>query len=289
MLTWACIAPHGGDLIPQIAGDDLDTMAVTRAAMDRMGSECQAVAPDTIVVFTPHGICVESHICISVAEEAAGFLAGPGGETVYASFPLDQDLANAASDAASECHVPVVQAGYTADGNAMAVFPLDWGAFVPLWFLGARWKKPPSVVVICPARDLTRRQLVAFGRATVRAARATGRRIAIACSADQGHGHHQDGPYGFAPGSARYDHAYCRAIADGALGRLLHWRGDWVEAALPDSYWQTLMLLGALREAPLQPELLSYEAPTYFGMACAAFRPTVGSSQENAKSRAVRY
>ncbi len=42
---------------------------------------------------------------------------------------------------------------------------------------------------------------------------------------------------------------------------------------MTDSYWQTLMLLGALKASPLKPELLSYEAPTYFGMACAAFEP----------------
>jgi aromatic ring-opening dioxygenase LigB subunit len=61
-------------------------------------------------------------------------------------------------------------------------------------------------------------------------------------------------------------------VCEGDLGRLLRWRSDWIEAAMPDSYWQTLMLHGALEVSPMRPELLSYEAPTYFGMACAEYR-----------------
>jgi aromatic ring-opening dioxygenase LigB subunit len=41
----------------------------------------------------------------------------------------------------------------------------------------------------------------------------------------------------------------------------------------PDSYWQMLMLHGALRGGGWRGELLSYEAPTYFGMLCASYLP----------------
>jgi aromatic ring-opening dioxygenase LigB subunit len=37
-----------------------------------------------------------------------------------------------------------------------------------------------------------------------------------------------------------------------------------------DSYWQMLMLHGAL-DRTWKGEFLSYEAPTYFGMLCAAY------------------
>jgi aromatic ring-opening dioxygenase LigB subunit len=41
--------------------------------------------------------------------------------------------------------------------------------------------------------------------------------------------------------------------------------------AKADSYWQMLMLEGALASDGWKGELLSYEAPTYFGMLCAAY------------------
>ena len=50
-----------------------------------------------------------------------------------------------------------------------------------------------------------------------------------------------------------------------------------MDPALPvegkaDSYWQMLMLHGAL-DATWHGEFLSYEAPTYYGMLCAAYTP----------------
>ena len=36
-----------------------------------------------------------------------------------------------------------------------------------------------------------------------------------------------------------------------------------------DGLWQALMLAGAFEEIPMNVELLSYEAPTYYGMLVA--------------------
>jgi len=41
-----------------------------------------------------------------------------------------------------------------------------------------------------------------------------------------------------------------------------------------DSYWQMLMPHGALGDR-WRSQVLSYEAPTYFGMLCAAYTPSL--------------
>lgn len=273
MLVWACIAPHGGEVIPELATHCPGRMAATRSAMEELGRRCLDRLPDTLVVYTPHGVAIEGAISISVAAMAAGFVDGENGVRIGMRFDVDLELAEAVGRAASSLGVQVVEIGYEQAGRPIPVFPADWGVLVPLYFLGAQWVRPPKLVIVCPDRALPRRALMAFGRATVTAARDIGRRIGIVCSADQGHGHSADGPYGFAPQSAPHDRAYCRAVSDNALHRLLAWRNDRIEAAMTDSYWQTLMLHGALSLSSLQPELLSYEAPTYFGMACASFDP----------------
>jgi len=48
-----------------------------------------------------------------------------------------------------------------------------------------------------------------------------------------------------------------------------------VRRALADSWWQLLALHGALGSG-WRAELLSYEAPTYFGMACVLYTPSPG-------------
>ena len=279
MLAWACIAPHGGVLIPELCEGPPEMSGATRDAMQELGRRCRAWSPETLIVLTPHGIAIERHACVSVARVAFGEVPGAGGASLSGGLEVDVELAEAISAAASERAVRVVRAAYDPDGVPVEVFPLDFGSLIPLYYLcdGAR---SPRLVVVCPARDLSRRELVDFGRAVVEGADRVGRRIGIVCSADQGHGHAADGPYGLSPHSPGYDRAYCRAVRDGDLGRLMSWRNDWIEAAMPDSYWQTLILHGALTVTPLEAELLSYEAPTYFGMACAAFAPPPAPSPE---------
>ena len=86
-------------------------------------------------------------------------------------------------------------------------------------------------------------------------------------SADHGHAHSADGPYGF-DGPQRSSTSVSSTSSAGDLARLLELDLDLVRRAAADSYWQLLMLHGALGDG-WQAELLSYEAPTYYGMLCA--------------------
>src|SRR6266498_3709163 len=97
-------------------------------------------------------------------------------------------------------------------------------------------------------------------------------RVPLIASADHGHAHDPEGPYGFDPASAEYDGRMVELVGEERLGDLLGFEPSFVDAARADSFWQLLMLHGALETAAnWRSELLSYEAPTYFGMLCAAY------------------
>jgi aromatic ring-opening dioxygenase LigB subunit len=116
-------------------------------------------------------------------------------------------------------------------------------------------------------------------RAGAALARATGhRRVALIASADHGHGHTADGPYGFTPESKDYDEQIVELVRGDRLGELAAWDPAFAVAAKADSFWQLLMLHGAVG-GRLRPELLSYEVPTYFGMLCAAYEAGEDFSQ----------
>jgi aromatic ring-opening dioxygenase LigB subunit len=141
--------------------------------------------------------------------------------------------------------------------------PVDWGAGIPLSFL-----RIPAVIVT-PCRALSNNDHVRAGTAL---ALATGDQpVAFVASADHGHGHTHDGPYGFSEHSAPYDEDVQDVVRRNALAELVAWDPQRARDALADSFWQLLMLHGALGDA-FDAELLSYEAPTYFGMLTAAFR-----------------
>jgi aromatic ring-opening dioxygenase LigB subunit len=262
-LVFACIAPHGGEVIPELAGDDPGRMAATRTAMAELGRRMAAAQPETVVVITPHGIRIDGQICVSVSERAEGNL----GE-VALDLEVDSDLGNQIADAAVTHGIPVARAIYGASGGPSCCIPLDWGAIVPLYFMQAA-----RTVVIVPSRSLDRTAMVEFGKALAEAAQRSGKRVALIASADWAHAHAADGPYGYDPAAQVLDGMVCQAVRDGALEQMLAFDDALVEEAKPDGIWQALMLHGALQVVPMKGELLSYEAPTYFGMLCAAYTP----------------
>ena len=110
---------------------------------------------------------------------------------------------------------------------------------------------------------------MALGRAIADAAVDT--RVALVASADHGHAHDPDGPYGYDPAAAAYDERVVELVRENRLGEL-DGLAELVDAAKADSLWQLAVLHGALG-AGFEVELLAYEAPTYFGMLCAAYAP----------------
>ncbi len=75
--------------------------------------------------------------------------------------------------------------------------------------------------------------------------------------------------------AAEYDRAIVKAVRDNFLPQVRNIEPALVADAKADSWWQLLMLSGALEGTAWDGELLSYEAPTYFGMLCAAYTPAV--------------
>ena len=182
---------------------------------------------------------------------------------------MDPDLAHAIADEATTSNVPVVRYIYGASGGDSCYIPLDWGAVVPLYFLGHRFSPQPKLVHCSPMRTLPLSTHYEFGRAIGRVLKESEQRIAFIASADQGHAHDENGPYGFDPASAQYDAWMQETIRNGNLDELLNADMDLVEAGKPDSLWPSTILAGVLKENPMQTKLLSYEVNEYFGILCA--------------------
>jgi aromatic ring-opening dioxygenase LigB subunit len=225
------IAPHG----------DVDLASELREAMEELGRRCVA---DVAIVVSPHNVHVEGHFAVVTAARVG-------------EHETDRALAHAIVDALRADGLPVVGVSYGGNDPAAAEMPIDWGAEVPLQFVHAE-----RVVIVAPARDRPLEEHVQAGAAI---ARATGDlRVALIASADHGHAHDAEGPYGFDPAAAAYDARFLELL--GAQPLDFRPLAELVEAAKADSLWQLLVLQGA---SAGRAELLAYAAPTYYGMAVA--------------------
>lgn len=272
-LVFAAIAPHGHLAIPEARSEQEQGLGTeTQRAMVELGRRFAAARPEVSIILTPHNVHVEGAMAVVMAGRLHGSLAEWTREPIALDAQTDRAVGRAALDAINGAGVPAVGISYGGNDQATATAIMDWGVLIPLWYMGGRAEPPVPTVIISPARDRSVQDHVTAGRALAAMAAASGKRVALIASCDHGHGHQESGPYGYRPASAQYDNQVVDILKRDKLGELLSLDPAFVAAAAADSFWQMLMLHGALG-GDWQGEFLSYEVPTYFGMMCAAYAP----------------
>jgi aromatic ring-opening dioxygenase LigB subunit len=221
------IAPHG----------DVESTPELLDAMHELGRRYDGES--TVIVVTPHNVHIEGHFAVVTSARV--------GEHV-----VDRDLALELVERIRTAGLPVVGVSYGGNDPAEAELPLDWGTEIPL-----RYVEAPRIVVIAPARDRPLEEHIRLGELLAG--------HTLIASADHGHAHDADGPYGFDPAAEEYDRRFQELVPAGDFRAL----AELVGPAKADSLWQLLVLQGAT--GGRGGELLAYAAPTYYGMAVALF------------------
>ncbi|MEJ7838614.1 MAG: aromatic ring-opening dioxygenase subunit LigB, partial [Thermomicrobiales bacterium] len=264
-LVAAAILPHGWNLVPELVETGGDAPR-TQAAMQRAGVAFREAGVEVIVLAGPHGIRVKDAMCMLDVGRVAGSLT-LNGRTVDLNVPVDRALVESIGTATSAAGIPLALAGYSGNRPDQAVAPLDWGGFVPLWFLGngnphaegagsvlspaPDVESVPPVVIITPARGLPRQQMIDFGQVIGEVVSNDPRRIGFVASCDWSHVHLESGPYGYDPIAPEMDKRILEAIETDTLHALIDLPQADVDRAAIDGLWQTLMLAGVRDTAPL--------------------------------------
>jgi aromatic ring-opening dioxygenase LigB subunit len=272
-IVFGAIAPHGPIAVREACTEDeLELAAATLTGFDELAQRCAAAEPEVLLVVTPHSVHVDGAMAVVVSAKLEGAVSGTDGRTIMLECEVDRELAGLALNELLNAGVAAVGASFGGNRRDEAVMPMDWGTLIPLWHLGGRADPPLRAVVVSPARDQPAAAHVVAGRALADAAASSGKRVALVASADHGHAHSAEGPYGYDEAAAEYDTLVVRLVEENRLDAMVDIDPGLVDRAAADSWWQLLMLNGALGDA-WTSELLSYEAPSYYGMLCAAFTP----------------
>ncbi|HEV2139384.1 MAG TPA: hypothetical protein VGR53_11140 [Nitrososphaerales archaeon] len=279
-LVYACIAPHGGEIIPALSGRKSALYSPTTKGMRTLAVQMREARPDTIVIASPHNLRLQKHIGVVISEYSSGELTA-GRKQIKLRARCDVALAKNIVAAAERLALPVVAANFGALEGPTSDLAMDWGTLVPLWFLLKGAGLECRLVIVTPSRGIPLRQNFDFGRAVAEAAEKAEKRVAFVASADQAHTHLKNGPYGFDPRAKVYDRRVIKAIQQQELDSIMGMGADFVEAAKPDSLWQLAILAGALEVVPMRGELISYQVPTYYGMLCAGYHTVRRKARAN--------
>lgn len=270
-LVYACIAPHGGEIVPALAGKRLELFSPTRAGMRKLAREVKEAKPDTIVIASPHNLRLDRHIGVVTTEWTSGTTA-EGEKKVMMKARCDVELAKKLASAGEARGLPVVAANYGVFEGTLSDMAMDWGTMVPLWFFLKTNRLKSRVVIVTPSREGPIEKNIEFGKVMAEVFGGERKRIAFVASSDQAHRHRKSGPYGFDKRAALYDKQVVEAVRRDKLSEVMKMDPGFVDGARPDSWWQMAMLVGVLSLIPMKGELHSYQVPTYYGMLCAGYK-----------------
>lgn len=270
-IVYGCVAPHPPILVPAVGGPRSEQVRQTREAMRQVAREIRRLAPDTLVLVSPHAPINARTMSVCVAGRYVGGFEAFGAPSVRLSYPGDPILASALEDECKLRRLPVVRIGRP-DGS----YRLDHGAGVPLYFLQEAGVRAALLVLAFSGLSVDAHRL--FGRTVADVARSVGRRVAVIASGDLSHRLIPGAPAGFSPRAKEFDDTLVSALRRQDRDGVFTMDEDLIFEAGECGYRSVVIALGAMPEAQVQ--VLSYEAPFGVGYLVVRLETTYASHGE---------
>ena len=285
LLTAAGLFPHPPIMVPEIGGKETKKIQQTMDAVRKSMKLIMETDPETVVVMSPHNLCLPSGPAIFIKENLAGDLMYFGHPEVSMEFSVDQELAEAVMKEA-EPVIPLFRMDEAAAKKFGRKIEIDWGMFVPMYFLKKAAFKG-NVLLFSPCftnYDMNK----VLGEIVTNCAEKLGRRIAIVASGDLSHRLTKDSPNGYSPDGIVFDRGVMKALEGKTMEPLLTMTDDFIErigmCGLPSVYF----LFGALSGKEWSIPVLSHEGPFGVGYGVCLCLPEEADGRKEAHDIRVR-
>ena len=257
--------PHPPLLLPEVGQGEERKLQLTQNAYERAMKEAAELAPETVIVVSPHTVMYADYFHIAPGEMASGDFAAFGAPDLRVMADYDEPFAKELAKAASA-------EGIAAGGVGGRGAALDHGVMVPLSFLEAHTADFRLVRV--GVSGLSPKEHYVFGRCIARVAEELGRRAVFFASGDLSHRLTPDAPRGFAPEGPRFDKACMKYLEEGDFLKLLRMEAALYQPATECALRGLWMLAGVLDARALKIKKLSYQGTTGVGYGLVSFKVT---------------
>ncbi len=277
VVNFSCIMPHGSKLISELYPDMDEKSKNLANAMKKVAKQLREKDPQLIIIASPHNLRICNHIGIITTEWLKGSFTEETGISTELQWKCNRSFATSLYIKAKESNIPIVAVNAGASEGEMSSLFMDWGTLIPLYFIKEEYKKEgkekdlPPVILITPSREIEWNDLRLLGQLISKLSEEENVNVAFIASADQGHAHDSNGPYGYDKASEEYDQLVCELVKKNQLSKLFDVERSFIEKAKPDSLWQIFILQGIIDKTKLKSKLCVYECPEYYGMLVASF------------------
>lgn len=257
------ITPHPPIAVPEIGRGEENKISPTLSSFERIGKEIAAIAPDTIILTSPHSIMYSDYFHISPGTKAHGdfsrFLAG----SVSMTAEYDTEFTELLDSRCNRINFP---AGLMGERDPA----LDHGTMVPLYYVNRHYTDYKLVRIGLSGLPLQTH--FRLGELISETASQLNRRTVFIASGDLAHCQKEDGPYGYRPEGPLYDQRLMEALEGGDLSSLLRFDDKLLELSMECGHRSFCILAGALSGTSYSTEVLTHEATFGVGYGFAIFK-----------------
>ena len=251
-------------IVPAVGRGSEAQVAETTAAYERVADEIAALAPETIIITSPHSIMYSDYFHISPGKGARGSFANFRAPSVRFDEEYDTELV-------SEICMLADAEDFPAGTMGEREKELDHGTMVPLWFI--RRKYNGGRIVRIGLSGLPLIDHYRLGMLIREAVSNTGRKTVIVASGDLSHKLQEYGPYGFVPEGPAYDERIMDVMGRAAFGELLDFDSTFCDKAAECGHRSFVIMGGAFDGTAVRAERLSHQDVTGVGYGICTFYP----------------
>ena len=260
----AFMVPHPPMIVPAVGRGSEKQIQKTIDAYEQVADEIAALAPETIIITSPHTVMYADYFHISPGRGAKGDFGRFRAAQVCFDEEYDRELVNELADIARGQGFP---AGVMGERDKR----LDHGTMVPLYFI--RRKYTGAKIVRIGLSGLPLSEHYRLGQMIREAVDRLGRKAVFVASGDLSHKLQDYGPYGFAEEGPQYDARIMDVCGRAAFGELFDFDETFCDRAAECGHRSFVIMAGAFDGLAVKATQLSHEDVTGVGYGICTFYP----------------
>ncbi len=267
------LMPHPPIIIPDVGKGEEKKISKTTRACAEVAKEIKRIAPDVIVVITPHGLMFRDAISGTYDLTLAGSLFRFGTGKVALKKEIDLEAVEKIAELSDAEGIPFVKLDEKTARRYQRINELDHGSLIPLYFLEKEYSQYKLVHITYGL--LSDLELFKFGMLVKDALNSLKRKAVVIASGDLSHRLTKDSPYPYSPRGKEFDETLTNLLKKGDLLGVFRIDSAFSEEAGECGLRSVKIMLGALN-TDFKGELLSYEGPFGVGYGVMKLIPLAG-------------
>ncbi len=260
----AFMVPHPPLIVHEVGRGGEEEVRKTIDAYETVAREVAALAPDTIIVSSPHSIMYQDYFHISPGLAATGSFANFHAPEVRFDETYDMALVHEIEEIAKKEGLP---AGTLGEQDPA----LDHGTMVPLYFIRKYYKGGKIVRIGLSGLPLT--DHYKLGQTVRRAVEHLDTRAVFIASGDLSHKLQVHGPYGFAKEGPVYDARIMDVMSRASFGELFDFDENLCDKAAECGHRSFVIMAGVFDGLAVTARQYVHEDVTGVGYGICSFYP----------------